>query len=171
MSKRADTHKLEIQKTADPNVPNVNTTCGRVSVILGSNGAGKSRLLAWINSYLSTQRKPYQYVEGARLVKDVLASMRIEHNLWEAYGTPEKAENSYKQQRGSELSNRARHSLLLLRQRSEAQKRAFYDSLKQWDKSGRQASAPMERESALETAVRLYRDVFPYLNVTVNLND
>jgi energy-coupling factor transporter ATP-binding protein EcfA2 len=140
-------------------------------VILGSNGSGKTRLIQHLMHTRTVKSAPYLYIEGARQVREALNSMRIESSTFGDFGTPEKAEHTYRAHRGGELTARISRSLLTLKQRSEKELRDYYDAMAIWAESDRSKPCPLKPETSFQTVLRLFKSIFPHLDVTLTPQD
>lgn len=151
--------------------PRANLECGRISVILGSNGAGKTQLIHQIiHKRVTTPGKgqSYLFIESNRKVAEDLISVKIQPGNLE---TPEKAEAFYTQQRGANLTLRIKHSLVTLCQRKNSQKQTYYDQIAAWDRKGRQGDAPRCSETDFDKAIRLFKEIFSEIAVKITTAD
>jgi ABC-type lipoprotein export system ATPase subunit len=165
-------YRLQIAAHTETHFPNANLDCGRISVIIGSNGSGKTHFLNYLIHTLTTEGKQNNYlkIESNRVVSDELNQANIGKHYNE-YGSPEKAEIHYKGKRGGLLSQRIRYSLLLLKQRSSKEEKDYLLSIRDWANNGRAGNCPEEDESSLEKIFRLFRTVFPHISISQDINE
>ena len=162
-------YNLAIAPHALKHFPVIDTECGRISVILASNGSGKTSLLdrlAWTYSQPNADRK-FVKIESNRVVLNELNEGQI-GSSYAGYGTPEKAVVSYKNIRKGALKSRIRFSLMTLQQKAKQQEKDYLLSLRKWDVNGKQGESPKESENIFDKTLRLFKSVFPYLEITFN---
>ncbi len=162
-------YRLQVDKHSEKHFPNADEVCGRIGVILASNGSGKTKLLDyWCHSMTSRGKgNRYLKIDSNRVVLDELNNAQIA-SAYGTYGTPQKAEASYKSTRGGTLKSRIRFSLMTLQQRDKQERDDYLISLRDWDVGGRKGDSPKEQERILDTTFRLFTSVFPYIEISLN---
>lgn len=134
---------------------------GRVVVILGANGAGKSRLLHSLSrtSTVGGEIRPAVYVEGGRSIR---LDLRDDHKGQYKARKYEQRDN---------LTNRMSHMLYLLESERDADEMVHADALLQWDKSnGELKDKPTRRKSKFDELCEAFNRLFPKLTIEAARN-
>ena len=141
----------------------------RISVVLGSNGAGKSKLLTEIRDHARevTGGKKAVYIEGGRTIKiqDVLQLSLQNFGQFDRY---ESAFNTYQSKRNQSLAERVFDALIVLDKKDAQLKSAHSDAVEKWAKSGQEGDCPKRRQPPLEHLFELFREIFPRISLSYN---
>lgn len=99
-------YPIQINSAPQQGIPSISAEFGRITVLLGSNGTGKSRALKQIRSLTSSfgeTNRPAVYIEGGRVIT-LPSALAYD---WAAYsqfgGTYLSANSSYKNRRSLPL--------------------------------------------------------------------
>jgi len=160
-------YKLQLQPHTANYFPNADFSCGRVSVIIGSNGSGKTKFLDHLIHSMVVNEREFLKIESNRAIGIELLQPSLGAH-YDNYGTPAKALSSYARERGANLSHRLKFSFLTLRQKTQLEKETYLSALQEWDQNGRQTQAPTRPEYSLDKTFRIYKNIFPYLEIGFN---
>ncbi|MEY8849844.1 ATP-dependent endonuclease [Psychroserpens sp. XS_ASV72] len=142
---------------------------GRINVILGGNGTGKSKLInqlkAHINSFGGT--RPLIYVEGGRTV-NIPNSLQRTNQDFNNYRTFEQTETNYKQKRNNTLTARIKDALILLEQTEQEINNKYSKEAHEWNLNGRITAFPIKPTAPLDKLFELFNEVFPSITLTFN---
>jgi ABC-type lipoprotein export system ATPase subunit len=140
-----------------------------VNVILGANGAGKSKLLTEIRDHASqiTGGKKAVYIEGGRTIKirDVL---QLDHTNYGQFDRYESAFNTYQNKRNQFLAERVFDALIVLDKKEAQLKSAHSDAVEQWVESGQEGDYPKRKQPPLEHLFELFTEIFPRISLSYN---
>lgn len=132
----------------------------RITVILGSNGSGKSILLRAIKEAF-----PSVYVEGGRTIQ-IADTITLTRRNFEQYQYLDKALKAYKGKRKSKLVDRLYDAIMILIQQEQAIKDAHSDAVVEWDKNGKQGEPPKRPQPPLERLFDQFNEIFPNLTIS-----
>lgn len=137
---------------------------GRVSVILGANGSGKSRLLTEIkdNAHTLTGGARAAYIEGGRTIKikDVL---QLDHTNVNQYDRLESALAHYYNKRSTSLADRVFDALVVLDKRDAQLKSQHSDAVDRWLSEGQAGECPKRTQPPLDRFFELFSEIFPLI--------
>ena len=87
---------------------------GRINIILGGNGTGKSKLIIQLKAHMNSfgGTRPLIYVEGGRTV-NIPNSLQRTNQDFNNYKTFEQTETNYKNKRNVTLTARIKDALIL----------------------------------------------------------
>jgi ABC-type lipoprotein export system ATPase subunit len=149
--------------------PNCDIAVGRITVFLGANGTGKSKLLQEVLSASSTLFPGYTAVriEGGRAItlKDSLA---LDRNTFSPYRTLETAKATHKGKIGSTLSSRVFDAMQLLERMGRNIKSEHSDAVIEWQIENLQGPCPQRDQHPLERVFDLFNEIFPRIKLTYN---
>ncbi len=141
----------------------------RVNVILGANGAGKSKLLTEIRDHAGaiTAGKKAVYIEGGRTIKirDVL---QLDHTNYGQFDRYESAFNTYQNKRSQSLADRVFDALIVLDKKEAQLKSAHSDAVEKWVESGQKGDCPKRKQPPLEHLFDLFTEIFPRISLSYN---
>jgi len=137
---------------------------GRINVILGANGVGKSKLLQELKSSLLSKNDGSKvvFVEGGRAIKinDVL---QLNANNFNRFDKLAAAIDSYDNKRQNTLADRVYDALIIL-DRMDLQLRAEHsDSVEEWMTNGQKGECPRRPEPPLQQLFDLFNEIFPQI--------
>lgn len=162
---------LSVSIAGDPSqgLPPFTGNLQRVSVLLGANGSGKSKLLAHLaaNSvqYFGQDRTPV-LIEGGRPV-NIDVGVGLNGQTLDVFTNPKQAQERYKAQRRAPLSSRLNRTFYLLNALESSQKIRHSDEVEAWRVSDRTAPVPVRVQPPLSRLADLFNDVFPLLKLEV----
>jgi energy-coupling factor transporter ATP-binding protein EcfA2 len=141
----------------------------RINVILGANGAGKSKLLTEIRDNVSqiTGGKKAVYIEGGRTIKirDVL---QLDHKNFGQFDRYESAVSTYQSKRNQLLADRVFDALIVLDKKQTQQKSAHSDAVEKWVEAGQKSEYPKRKQPPLEHLFELFTEIFPRISLGYN---
>lgn len=141
----------------------------RVNVILGANGAGKSKLLSEIRDNVSqiTGGKKAVYIEGGRTIKirDVL---QLDHTNYGHFDRYESAITTYLSKRNQLLADRVFDALIVLDKKDAQLKSAHSDAVEMWIEAGQQGDCPKRKQPPLDHLFELFTEIFPRISLSYN---
>ena len=144
-------------------------TLGQVTVFLGANGTGKSRLMSDMMSVASqfAGDAPVVYVEGGRAITppDTLALTR---NNFQQFGTLQLAQNTHSGQLQRKLTERVQAALLLLDRMGQEGKIKHSDVASSWNQNGRPGDFPLPEEAPLAMLFALFHRLFPEITLSID---
>src|SRR5688572_29012568 len=111
----AATYDIVIDPAPDAGLAGLRATFGRVTVLLGANGSGKSKLMEALKSQAYEGVRPVVYVEGGRTVAppDSLGLKPKELRLYQSVSV---STATHQAQLKESLSSRVKHAFMLLDQ-------------------------------------------------------
>ena len=133
---------------ADPNsgIPELEGIFGRINVVLGANGAGKTKLLQQL---LPNRERIFPgfsstvCVEGGRAL-EIDVNVAVSQNSLHIFTHPETAERQHSQQNA--LSQRLKQTFVLINSLQAKDKAAFADEVMDWQKGGSSGTCPIPNE-------------------------
>lgn len=136
----------------------------RINVILGANGAGKSKLLAELRDSIPKVRassKPV-FIEGGRTIKisDVL---KFDVNNFQRYDRLDSAIAQYEKKRRTSLADRLFDALVILEKRELHLKSVHSDLVEAWESTGRTGDYPKRGIAPLSRLFDLFTEIFPQI--------
>lgn len=142
---------------------------GRVNVVLGANGTGKSKLLQRLRSMPAEfgGTRPVAYVEGGRVVKPPV-SVALDRNTINAFRNLKQASDQHRQQKQNNLADRIAHLFVLLDRLGEQGRSAHSDAVTLWIRDGKPGDPPEREEPPLEKLFRLFSEIFPEIRIWVD---
>ena len=154
-------------KHISPRCNNFEFTFRRVNVILGANGAGKSKFLTELKDAVSslTNGAKAVYIEGGRTIKikDVL---QLDHSNVAQFNSFESASNHYASKRATSLADRVFDALVVLEKGDVRLKSNHSDAIEQWIKDGSKGECPNRKQPPLEHLFELFNEIFPQITLT-----
>lgn len=171
------TEELERKVTVNgaPPCPHFDASLGRVNVVLGTNGTGKTSLLKALKgplqqfvadmgitnvSIIHGERILHPSGKSNRQRQELRKGERLLRNMWETIQL-----NTSHLERDADylLESMCRDHLTSAREHSEA--------CSAWEKGGRATPFPGRRTSSLERVQRLFTSVFPEIELRVDVDD
>lgn len=154
------------QDEAFPGCPSVNCGCGRITVLLGANGTGKSQILKKLKDStraLGTGRKRV-YIEGGRVVSPLSGrpfarTQQARRQL--RVPEPPPLEEQYEKSLTERLQKRLDVVFELLVAKDDPQKRRYYDAIRKWESCGSKGERPKRGDTLLESVFDRFHKVFP----------
>ncbi len=162
-------YPLSVPPQPEVGIPGLKATFGRVTVMMGANGSGKSKILASIrDSYGDAfgSARPILYIEGGRVVPipNSLKLTRQNVNEFSDYST---AFSHYSQKRTGKLSDRISDVLFTIDRRSEDDKTQHSDAVTEWLKGDQEKPCPRRDEPPLDRLFRLFAEVLPHVKLRI----
>jgi ABC-type multidrug transport system ATPase subunit len=148
-------------------VPELEARFGRVTVILGANGTGKSRLLQFIAGNfagLFGEERLQRRVEGGRAVK-IPPHISVNRNTIDTHGTYQRALKQYDRKRGNELASRLTDAFHVLERQGQEEKERHSDAVAAWSRAGKNGDCPEREEPPLDRLARLFNEALPSLRL------
>lgn len=141
----------------------------RVNVILGANGAGKSKLMAEIRDNVSqiTGGKKAVYIEGGRTIK-IRDILQLDHTNYGQFDRFESAFTTYSNKRNQLLADRVFDALIVLDKREAQLKSAHSDAVEKWAEGGHIGDYPKRKQPPLEHLFELFTEIFPRISLSYN---
>ena len=159
------------QNEAFPGCPSMDCECGRITVLLGANGTGKSRILKRVKDSkgaLGPGRKCV-YIEGGRVVQPLAGKPPIVN---QKRGQPQPnqpkqptLEEQYEKSLTNLLQQRLQLVFRLLVAQSDPHKRRYFDTLRRWEKSGGEGEPPKREDTLLDRVFDRFHQVFPDISL------
>jgi ABC-type lipoprotein export system ATPase subunit len=153
-------------KYNSPRYNNFEFNFRRVNVILGANGAGKSKFLTELKGSVSslTNGAKAVYIEGGRTItiKDVL---QLDHTNVGQFDRLESAIAHYENKRATSLADRVFDALVVLEKRDLEVKSKHSDAVEQWSKNGLIGECPKRKQPALDRLFELFNEIFPQITL------
>lgn len=154
-------------KHTSPRYANFQFTFSRVNVILGANGAGKSKFLTELKDSVSalTNGAKAVYIEGGRTIKikDVL---QLDHTNVGQFERMDSALAHYASKRATSLADRVFDALVVLDKRDTQVKSQHSDAVAQWSKDGQIGICPKRAQPPLDHLFELFNEIFPQITLT-----
>jgi energy-coupling factor transporter ATP-binding protein EcfA2 len=154
-------------KHTSPRYANFQFEFSRINVILGANGAGKSKFLTELKDSVSslTNGAKAVYIEGGRTmkIKDVL---QLDHTNVGQFDRMESALAHYENKRATSLADRVFDALVVLDKRDSQMKSQHSDAVAQWIKDGQLGQCPKRAQPPLEHLFELFNEIFPQITLT-----
>lgn len=154
-------------KHASPRYANFQFSFDRINVILGANGAGKSKFLTELKDSVATLTNGAKavYIEGGRTmkIKDVL---QLDHTNVNQFDRMESALAFYENKRSTSLADRVFDALVVLDKRDAQVKSQHSDAVTKWDKDGRTGPCPVRIQPPLDHLFELFNEIFPQITLT-----
>lgn len=139
----------------------------RVNVILGANGAGKSKFLTELKDSVSalTNGAKAVYIEGGRTItiKDVL---QLDHTNVKQFDRMESALAHYTNKRATSLADRLFDALVVLDKRDTQVKSQHSDAVAEWSKGGHVGACPQRAQPPMDHLFELFNEIFPQITLT-----
>jgi hypothetical protein len=153
--------------------PAVDTLCDRITVILGANGTGKSKL---IERMLTTavhegRKRNVLQIESVRAFNDNLVHVGLGPNASQNWNHPERTHESYIASRTQTLKDRVYGALRWLQHRSQAEEISFSRATVKWAKEGRLGDPPAEPVTAIQRAFGMFSEIFPDIQLFITPNE
>lgn len=141
----------------------------RVTVILGANGAGKSKLLAEIRDAVpqSSPNAKAVFIEGGRTIT-IADVLQLDAKNFNQFDRLESAVAQYEKKRSRSLASRVFDALVVLEKREQQIKSAHSDEVERWAASDRQGEYPKRKLAPLARLFELFSEIFPQIALTFN---
>jgi ABC-type lipoprotein export system ATPase subunit len=148
-------------------VPKITGHFGRITVLLGANGTGKSRVLRRLrdtsSSIFGEDRSPV-YIEGGRVIV-IPNAIGIDLFSFNQFGTLQLAYQTFRTNRLTPTSNRSRDAFYLLARKDAVAKEQHSDAVTEWQRNGCAGTCPSIEETQLEKLFKLFSEVFPEIRI------
>lgn len=139
---------------------------GRVSVFLGANGVGKSRLLREIKdnpSKLGGVGK-LVYIEGGRTIK-IDNQLKFTPQTFQYYDRLETSEAQWSKKVTQSLADRVFDGIMVLHQRGVVINTAYANSVEAWLEAGQLGPCPVRTKPPLHKVFELFHEIFPAIKL------
>jgi energy-coupling factor transporter ATP-binding protein EcfA2 len=154
-------------KHISPRYASIQFAFERINVILGANGAGKSKFLTELKDSVGvlTNGAKAVYIEGGRTIKikDVL---QLDHTNVGQFERMDSALAHYANKRATSLADRVFDALVVLDKRDTQVKSHHSDSVAQWIKDGQTGPCPQRAQPPLDHLFELFNEIFPQITLT-----
>ncbi len=143
---------------------------GRVNVILGANGAGKSTFLQELKGHIATifPGAKTVYIEGGRTIK-ITDVLQLDHRNVQQYDRLESALQAYEGKRANSLADRVFDALVILEKKGLQLKSQHSDDVEKWVASGQKGECPKRKQPPLDKLFELFNEIFP--QITLNFSN
>jgi ABC-type cobalamin/Fe3+-siderophores transport system ATPase subunit len=158
-------YRIKVEGQGNAGVPDIDADFGRVTVILGANGAGKSRLLEWIKNNANQAfggMRPVIYIEGGR-VAQIPPNLHLDHREVNFHRTAESSLKQHRTKRLQSLSTRIKDALVTHYNRGLEERGTHSDAVTAWMAAGKNGPAPERQEPPLLRLARLFSGALPLL--------
>jgi ABC-type branched-subunit amino acid transport system ATPase component len=148
-------------------VPQINAYFGRITVLLGSNGTGKTRALQCLRSMSSSfggENRPVVYIEGGRVI-DIPPTIAFDYQTYSEFGTLQRAKQTFAGRRLSSLRQRTKDAFYLLERRSDALKITHSDAVTEWQRNGALGECPELEDDPLNRLFKMFSEIFPEIQL------
>lgn len=143
---------------------NFEFTFKRINVILGANGAGKSKFLTELKDSVGSliEGAKAVYIEGGRtiVIKDIL---QLDHTNVSQYERYESGVAHYESKRSTSLANRVFDALVMLEKRDVRIKSRHSDEVERWVEDGAKGICPTRKQPPMEHLFELFNEIFPQI--------
>lgn len=163
---------VKIDASPDGITPELQGTFGRINVILGENGSGKSQLLLRLfSSCEAVFGGDFRRVriEGGRAV-DIPITVGMQHNP-DVYSQVSNAVKEYMTSLTTSLRDRIHRTFFVLHALEDAEKRAHSDAVVEWMGGDRSGLLPERRTPPFARFIAMFASVFPELTVEISNNN
>jgi energy-coupling factor transporter ATP-binding protein EcfA2 len=161
------TYKVSIDSVPVLNRP-FRAEFGRINVLLGSNGTGKSKILDAIkgNPGIFGTRTDVAYVEGGRTFT-IPQSLALSKQTI-GYAQLDTVQQSHKNKRSQKLTDRITEALFALERQGDAEYRNHSNAVEQWAREGQKGTAPRRSEPPLDQLCAVFSSVFPEITLKID---
>ncbi len=151
-------------------IPALSGTLGRINVVLGANGSGKSKFLQALIS-LRSQVFPsissFVYVEGGRAL-NIDVNLTLSSSNLRVFAEPHNSRIQHAQTYS--FSERLRQTFVLITALDIRDKGFFADEIASWQAQGESGPSPKASEFRFPRLVRLFGEMFPNLKLYTHSN-
>jgi len=142
---------------------------GRVSVILGANGAGKSTFLQELKGQISSicPGAKAVYIEGGRTIT-ITDVLQLDHRNVQQYDRLESALQAYEGKRANSLADRVFDALVVLEKKGLQLKSKHSDDVEKWVEGGQNGDYPKRKQPPLDKLFELFNEIFPQITLFFN---
>jgi energy-coupling factor transporter ATP-binding protein EcfA2 len=161
------TYQLTIAPDPKKGIPALQGTFGRITVLMGANGSGKSKILGAIRDLHGSAfggPRPTVWIEGGRVVP-IPSHLKLTARNVAQFSDYSLAFKHYKQKLKGRLSDRITDILFTLERRTEADKSLHSDAVSEWLKGGKVNPCPERDEPPLDKLFRLFGEVLPQVTL------
>jgi ABC-type branched-subunit amino acid transport system ATPase component len=163
-------YSIEVSGQEEQGVPSVKAQFGRVTVVLGANGTGKSRLLQFLRDSGTAfgRERPRVYVEGGRAI--ILPDqLRFHGGLEQA--TYKEVLKLHREKRSGRIMERLHYALWVLDRRGEEEKSRHSDAAELWFRGAQVEPYPSRPEPPLDRLFRVFAEALPMLSLEFDRPD
>lgn len=150
---------------------NTDFSFGKINVILGANGSGKSKLLVEVrdNAHTIFTRNANKiiYVEGGRAI-EVNGNLQLNSKNFNQFRSIDIASQTRQQKLKSTLASRIQESLILLDIKGQEIKSNHSDKVEDWKLGGMNGAYPEREIPPIEKLIQLFQEIFPKIELTFN---
>jgi ABC-type lipoprotein export system ATPase subunit len=144
---------------------------GKVTVILGANGSGKSQLIRELrdnaHAIFSKPNNKIIYVEGGRAI-NVNGNLELNRNNFNRFKTIDVATHNRHQLLKSNLASRIQDSLILVDVKGQEIKSNHSDRVQEWHRNEMKGSYPSREIPPIEKLIGLFEEIFPKIKLIFN---
>ncbi len=144
----------------------------RITVLLGANGTGKSKLLQELQGQAPTYFPNYTPVriEGGRAI-EMKDSLELDNRNFSEFRTFDQMFNGFKQRRAQTLGSRLFYGLKTLEQMGIDSKIKHSDEIVEWEQNGEIGNRPKQPEDPMSRVFEIFNDIFPSISLRYRSND
>ncbi len=167
MTTNVHRYSISVSGHEKEGIPSLSATFGRVTVLLGANGSGKSRLLGFLRGNRSNDfggQRPHVFVEGGRVVS-LPNHLQLDHNTVGTHGTYQQALKQYNNKVGGKVVSRVHDALFVLERKGDEDRGRHSDAVSLWQEQGCKGPCPERAETPLGRLFRLFGSIFPTLKL------
>lgn len=138
---------------------------GRVNVILGANGAGKSQVLREIRTAANnTEPGSVVFIEGGRTIQ-IADVITLDVKTYNRYDKLESAASYYSRKRSESLADRIYDLIVVLEKKEQQLKGEHSDAVDEWARTGAQGLPPARLPTPMARLFGLFSEIFPQLHL------
>lgn len=142
---------------------------GRLNILLGSNGTGKSKILRSLakNYKMFDLCSEVIYVEGGRALS--VPSSFANNKMHQSLATLDHASESHQKKKAEKLSSRILDAIIALDKKGEAEYRYHSNAVHKWQSAdSKEGAGPVRKELPLQKLSDIFKSIFPEINVFFN---
>jgi len=149
-------------------LPALDSDFGRVTVLLGANGTGKSKLVKSLKPKASAfgEQRPVVYVEGGRMVS-LPSTLALKSATLREHATLEISKRTHHIKLQSKAADRAQDALFLLDKLGQVQKDRYIDVVTAWRERGSPGDCPRLDDLPIDKLFQAFSNVFPDIQITL----
>ncbi len=139
---------------------------GRVNVILGANGAGKSHVLREIKLFAANNAPgSVVFIEGGRTIQ-IADVITLDVKNYNRYDKLETAATYYSRKRAESLADRIFDLIVVLEKKEQQLKGEHSDAVTEWARSGGHGQPPVRAPTPMARLFGLFSEIFPQLTLS-----
>lgn len=154
-------------KYTSPRFGNFEFAFDRINVILGANGAGKSKLMMELRDSISRiiAGKKAVFIEGGRTIK-LVDVIQFDMKNFQKFDRLESAIQQHERKRAISLADRIFDAIVVLEKKELQLKSSHSDAVEAWNSRGRMGDYPNRPTAPLTRLFDLFAEIFPKITLT-----